>query len=30
MNFNWMTVVAIVIIIVAIGYLLMKRRPQKS
>jgi uncharacterized membrane-anchored protein len=30
MNFNWMTAVAILIIIVAVGYLMMKRRPKKS
>ncbi len=30
MNFNWMTVVAIILVIVAVGYLVMKRRPKQS
>lgn len=28
MRFDWMTIVAILVIVVAIGYLIMKRRGQ--
>lgn len=30
MNFNWMTIVALLVIVVAIGFLVMKRRQRNG
>jgi preprotein translocase subunit YajC len=30
MRFDWTTIVAIVVIVIALGYLIMKRRQRKS
>lgn len=30
MNFNWTTIIALIVIVVAIGFLIMKRRQRNS
>ena len=30
MNYNWTTIVALIVIVVAVGFLIMKRRQRKG